>query len=101
MPLWIVPKDLASGSYNWEYYSPNVIRLNEVSYKKYSDLKLPLDDLSGKIISQLLALSTFQLYIIAFFVTEKLFSQCGRTCSISSIWKLIRNANAQAPPQTC
>lgn len=35
--------------------------------KKYSDLKLPLDDLSGKIISQLLALRTFQLYIIAFF----------------------------------
>lgn len=65
MPFWIVHKDLASGSYNWEYYSPNVVRLNEVSYKKYSDLKLPLGHLSGKIISQL---STFWLDIIVFFL---------------------------------
>ena len=48
--------------------------------------------MSGKIISQLLALRTFLLYVIAFFGIEQWFSKCGpKTSSISTTWELLRN----------
>lgn len=102
IPLWIVHKDLASGSYNWEYYSPNVIRLNEVSYKKIFRSQVTFRWFVWENYITIAGFEHFPIiYHSFFFVIEKLFSQCGRTCSISSIWKLIRNENVQAPPQTC
>lgn len=85
MAPWIVHKDLASGSHNWEYYSPNVIRLNEVSYKN-----IQISSYLSIIWENYITIAGFEHFPViyhSFFVvvvTEKLFSKCGRTCIISS-----------------